>query len=143
MQVLAREGFSCHAEAVFIDAKTDRIFAAIRVDQLKMEGHHGGCCLLPCHILEATFCECPPRPFSVCELPVNIFHIAHKVEDKLQHDYEVSPIHADVRAQYQRDEKLQLHQMGYFVTDLPEAEDEHEINITPVKIAPPDHGIRP
>jgi len=141
-QILAREGFSCHSEPVFIDAKADRIFAAVRVDSLKMEGHHGGCCLLPLHILEAAFCECPPRPCGVCDLPVNIGSIAKKVEDKLQNDYEVSPINADVRAQYDYMEKLQLHQMGYYVTELPDCEDETEIVIAPVKIASADHGFR-
>lgn len=132
-KAMARLGYYCDVEGMFVNGKADQIFAAIRVSNLRVDKAHHGCCGSGCVVPVPSFlsklCVCCPRTqlscCAGCQFPLNVDAVAERVEAVLMDDNDATVmIPARIEGEVPSAQKLNLNRRGFYDVHLP---DEFEV----------------
>lgn len=130
-KAMARLGYYCDIEGVFVSGKADQIFAAVRVSNLRVDSSHHGCCgsgcVLPVPAFLCKMAVCCPRTFtcqrySGCNFPLNVDAVAEKVEEVMMTDADSTVmIPVRIEGEVAERERLHLSRRGFTDVQLPDS----------------------
>lgn len=136
-KAMARLGYYCDVEGVFVNGKADQIFAVIRISNMRVDSAHHGCCGSGCVFPVPTFLSrlaiCCPRTqltcCSGCQFPLNVDAVAERVEQILMDDIDATVmIPVRIEGETPSGEKLNLNRRGFYDVHLPDEPAEIAVN---------------